>query len=123
MSAPGPSGTDAKLPQAARPSPPRRPRTCRRLTQSVHSLERGRVNIQYRPGLSPRTLAQLETLAEEDEAYHVLLFENETAMPFEVAATAWTKMLGCPKFSTATFDAVRAFRAEYVDKGPAFLPE
>jgi len=89
---------------------------------TVHSLEHGRINIQYRPGLPPRQIGQLLSLHNEEDAYHVLLFENGTKMPYAVAATAWTHMLGCKRVDAKTFDAIRAFRARYVDKAPEQVP-
>jgi len=95
----------------------------------VHALEHGRIEIQYRPGLDPKRVAQLETLYAERpkpnviSGYNTLLFENRTNMPFEVAATAWTHQLGCPTFNDRTFDALRAFRTQYVDKGPEYIPQ
>ena len=53
-----------------------------------------------------------------DGGYHLLLFENGTNMPFAVAATAWDHQLGCPTMNPQVFDAIRAFRDEYIDKGP-----
>ena len=38
-----------------------------------------------------------------------LLFPNDK-MPYEVAATTWTNLLGCPTYKGAiTLDAIRAF--------------
>ena len=38
-----------------------------------------------------------------------LLFPNDK-MPYEVAATTWTNLLGCPTYKgQATLDAIRAF--------------
>jgi hypothetical protein len=92
----------------------------------VHSLEHGRIEIQYRPGTPKRTIDQLETLFNEKvngtAGYHTLLFENNTKMPYAVAATAWTHLLGCPKMNDKVFDAIRSFRARYTDKGPEFIP-
>ena len=53
-----------------------------------------------------------------DGGHHLLLFENGTDMPFAVAATAWDNQLGCPTMNPKVFDAIRAFRTEYIDKGP-----
>lgn len=89
---------------------------------AVHSMEHGRIAIQYRPGLPPRQIGQLLSLHNEEDAYHVLLFENGTSMPYAVAATAWTQLLGCKRVSPETFDAIRAFRARYVDKAPEQVP-
>jgi hypothetical protein len=88
----------------------------------VHALEHGRVEIQYQPGTTARRISQLETLASEPlngkAAYKVLLFENNTKMPYAVAATAWGQLIGCKTFSDKVFDAIRDFRVKYVDKGP-----
>jgi hypothetical protein len=95
----------------------------------VHALEHGRIEIQYRPGLDPKRVAQLETLYAERpkpnviSGYNTLLFANRTGMPFEVAATAWTHQLGCRRFNDGTFDALRAFRAQYLDKAPEYIPQ
>ena len=60
------------------------------LGKLVHTLEHGRIDVQYKPGTPATTVAQLETLFNEiDDGYHMLLFENTTKMPFAVAATAW----------------------------------
>jgi len=92
----------------------------------VHTLEHGRIEIQYRPGTPKGVRDQLETLFNEPNkgtaGYHELLFENNTSMPYAVAATAWTHLLGCPQMNDRVFDAIRAFRAAYTDKGPEFIP-
>src|SRR4051794_5395208 len=92
----------------------------------VHALEHGRIEIQYAPGTAKNTRDQLETLFSEKvngtEGYHTLLFQNNTRMPYVVAATAWTHLLGCPKMNAKVFDAIRAFRLAYTDKGPEFIP-
>ena len=56
------------------------------------------------------------------DAYHMLLFQNNTNMPYEVAATAWTQLLGCKTVNANTWDAIRAFRDRFVDKGPEIIP-
>jgi hypothetical protein len=89
----------------------------------VHTLEHGRINIQYKAGTPPETIAQLETLYNEmDGGHHLLLYENATDMPFAVAATAWDHQLGCPTMNPQVFDAIRAFRTEFIDKGPEVVP-
>jgi hypothetical protein len=93
------------------------------LGKLVHALEHGRIELQYEPGTSPEDIAQLEILVNElDRGHHVLLVENDTEMPFAVAAAAWGHLLGCPKMNDKVFDALRAFRANYVDKGPETVP-
>ena len=48
--------------------------------------------------------------------YKTLLFENNTNMPYAVAATAWGHLIGCNTFNDHVFDALRAFRLKYIDK-------
>jgi Protein of unknown function (DUF3105) len=93
-----------------------------RLGMIVHTLEHGRIEVQYKPGTPADTVAQLEALlAEQSEGYHMLLFENTTGMEAQVAATAWGHSLTCPEMNDEVFDAIRTFRAEYIDKGPEFV--
>lgn len=88
-----------------------------RTEQVVHALEHGRIVIQYRPGLRAPALRELEALYAESPQ-HVLLVENKTSMPCEVAATAWAHGVLCPHFTQASIDALRAFRDRYRDRGP-----
>ena len=85
----------------------------------VHTLEHGRIDVQYKPGTPAETVAQLEALlAEQGDGYHMLLFENPTGMDAAVAATAWGHSLTCPEMNDQVFDAIRTFRNEYIDQGP-----
>jgi Protein of unknown function (DUF3105) len=89
----------------------------------VHTLEHGRIDVQYKPGTPDETVQQLEAfLAEQNEGYHMLLFENTTGMKAQVAATAWGHSLTCNEMNDKVFDALRTFRAEYIDKGPENVP-
>ncbi len=74
----------------------------------VHSLEHGRLQIQYSPELPDEDQLALKGLY--DTMYGgALLFPNET-MSYAVAATAWTKLLGCPEYKgDITLDAIRDF--------------
>ena len=89
----------------------------------VHTLEHGRVNLQYKKGTAANVIAQLDTLTNEmDGGYHVLLHENETNMDAAVAATAWDASLKCKTMNPQVFDAIRTFRDEHIDKGPEVVP-
>jgi Protein of unknown function (DUF3105) len=89
----------------------------------VHTLEHGRIDVQYKPGTPTHTVSELEALlAEQSDGYHMLLFENTTDMPAQIAATAWGHSLTCPQFNNQVFDAIRTFRAQYIDKGPEDVP-
>jgi Protein of unknown function (DUF3105) len=99
------------------------PGTVPNLGMLVHTLEHGRIDVQYKPGTPAKDVARLEALlAEQNEGYHMLLFENTTGMDAQVAATAWTHSVTCPKMNDKVFDAIRTFRARYIDKGPETVP-
>jgi Protein of unknown function (DUF3105) len=91
----------------------------------VHTLEHGRIELQYSPKAPKKVQDQLNTLFNEKvkgvQGYHTLLFENNTNMPYEVAATAWTQLIGCPTVNDKTWDALRAFRERFTDKGPELI--
>jgi len=74
----------------------------------VHSLEHGRMEIQYSPALPEKQ--QLEVKGLWETMYGAtLLFPNDE-MPYAVAATTWTNLLGCKKYEgQKTLDAIAAF--------------
>ncbi len=74
----------------------------------VHTLEHGRMEIQYSPDLPEAD--QLELKGLYDTMYGAtLLFPNDR-MPYAVAAATWTNLIGCPTYKgAATLDAIRAF--------------
>lgn len=74
----------------------------------VHSLEHGRLAIQYRPDLPEH--AQLELIGLFSTMYGgALLFPNPH-MPYKVVATTWTNRLGCSSYHhLRTLAAIEAF--------------
>lgn len=77
----------------------------------VHSLEHGRMQIQYSPDLSEEE--QLELKGLYDTMFGGTLFFPNEEMTYEVAATTWTNLLGCDEYKgQATLDAIRAFGKE-----------
>jgi len=99
------------------------PGTVPKLGMLVHTLEHGRINVQYKQGTPAADVAKLEALLQEqNEGYHMLLYENTTGMDAQIAATAWTQSLTCPQMNDEVFDAIRTFRARYTDKGPETVP-
>ena len=75
----------------------------------VHSLEHGRLAIQYAPDLPEADQLALKGLY--DTMYGAsLLFPNDRMTDYQVAATTWQHMLGCATYKgAATLDAIRAF--------------
>lgn len=76
----------------------------------VHSLEHGRMAIEYSPDLPEK--AQLELKGLYDTMYGAaLMFPYE--MAYDVAAVTWTNTLTCREFKgQPTLDAIRAFGKE-----------
>jgi len=89
----------------------------------VHTLEHGRIDVQYKPGTPAATIQQLgDWVKGEEGGYHMLLFQNTTRMPYAVAATAWTHLIGCPRMNDKVIAALTLFRAKYIDQGPEVVP-
>lgn len=77
----------------------------------VHSLEHGRMEIQYSLDLPEQDQLALKGLY--DTMYGATLLFPNKKMPYAVAATTWTNLLGCPTYKgAATLDAIRAFGKE-----------
>ena len=91
--------------------------------KTVHALEHGRVEVQWKPGLPAAQIAQLQSAVNaQNGGRHALVFQNQTGMPYQVAATAWQHLLGCPRFTPAVFGAIRDFRTSYTDTAPEKIP-
>lgn len=87
----------------------------------VHSMEHGRMTIQYSPELPEKQQLELKGLFDED--FDGLIFFPNPGMPYKVAATSWTQMIGCDEYSgRATLDALRDFRDTYRGQGPEPVP-
>ncbi len=88
------------------------------LGELVHTLEHGRIDVQYKPGTDPELVGQLEAFLGENQGYHMLLFENQTGMKEQIVATAWDFKLTCPDPGPKMWDALRTFRDAHIDRGP-----
>jgi hypothetical protein len=74
----------------------------------VHSLEHGRMEIQYSSDLPEEDQLALKGLYETMYG-GTLLFPNDN-MDYAVAATTWTNLIGCSEYKGAiTLDAIRDF--------------
>jgi Protein of unknown function (DUF3105) len=87
---------------------------------TVHALEHGRVEVQWR-GITDKQISQLKGLFDEDP-YHMLYFPNQTKMHGQLAVVAWGHIALCKKMTDDDFDLIRAFTTRYRDKGPEFVP-
>jgi hypothetical protein len=77
----------------------------------VHSLEHGRMAIEYSPDLPE--IAQLELKGLYDTMYGAALMFPYEDMVYDVAAATWTNTLTCREYKgQPTLDAIRAFGKE-----------
>jgi hypothetical protein len=91
----------------------------------VHTLEHGRIVIWVRPDASEQLLAQVRALYEEDP-YHVIVLPREE-LKEPIAASAWVgrqtgHVLRCAEPDDRMWDAFRAFKEQFRDKAPEFVP-
>jgi hypothetical protein len=87
---------------------------------STHSLEHGRIEIQYDPDLPEEEQLALKGLFDADPQ-GMLMFPNPE-MPYAVAATTWTNLIGCDSYSPEVIDALTDFRDTYRGQGPEQIP-
>ena len=83
----------------------------------VHELEHGRIILWFQPNAAPQLQGQMKALFDED-SFHMVLSPEMRKMPSQVAASAWTRSITCPKVTPQTWDALRLFRDRYRDQGP-----
>ena len=85
--------------------------------QAVHNLEHGGIVIQYGPGASKETIAQIADFYQSDPV--ALLVAPFPKLGDKVAVTAWTHLALCPSFDQKAFTAFReAFRYQGPEKFP-----
>ncbi|HEX4719444.1 MAG TPA: DUF3105 domain-containing protein [Thermoleophilaceae bacterium] len=90
-------------------------------THLVHALEHGRVIYWYKSSTPASIRGDLKALYDEDKAL-VIIAPDTSPFPYQVAATSWGKLLGCPRYNDKVPDAFRAFRDAYRLKGPEYFP-
>ena len=87
----------------------------------VHSLEHGRVELQYDSKLPQADQLELKGLFDADPN-GMLMFPN-SELDGAIAASAWTQLLSCPDYEgEATLRALAAFRDAYRGQGPEAIP-
>lgn len=81
------------------------------------AVRHGIVVIQFRAGLDGERLDELKRL-QEAAPTGTIVAPNDTGMRFELAVTAYRRLLGCPRFTERALDAVQLFRGRFVGSGP-----
>lgn len=87
----------------------------------LHALEHSRVVYWFKPNAPASVRGALKALYDEDKPL-VVLTPNSRPMPYEVAASAWGRYVGCPSYNDKVPDALRAFRDAFRLKGPEYVP-
>jgi len=83
---------------------------------AVHTLEHGRVEIEYQPSLSQTDQLRLKGVVDEDFR-DMVMFQNPKSQ-WQVSVAAWGHYMGCKAFNDKVLDAIRAFRDKYRGQGP-----
>jgi hypothetical protein len=86
------------------------------IRNEVHAMEHGRVEVHYRPSLPEDEQLALKGVFDEDPD-GVIMYPDPD-MPYDVAVTAWTNMVGCSKYNPTVLDVVRNFRDTFRGNGP-----
>jgi hypothetical protein len=81
------------------------------------AVRRGIIVIQYRAGLGDDGIDALKNL-QTAFPNGTIVAPNATRMHFEVAVTAYRRLLGCRQFSPRVLDAIQLFRGRFLGSGP-----
>jgi hypothetical protein len=82
----------------------------------IAALRRGVVVIHFRNELDPTWVDQLRRI--QEAAPNGTIVAPNSTMRFEVAATAYRRLLGCPHVTDASFEATMLFRGRFLGSGP-----
>jgi hypothetical protein len=83
----------------------------------VASLRRGTIVLQYRAG-TPRSTVNALRRVFARAPFESIVTPDRTGMRYSVAATAWGRLLGCPRASRRALAALHAFGLRYRGRGP-----
>ena len=86
----------------------------------VHSMEHGRVEIRYNPDLPEEQQLALKGVFDEDSGGMIMVPDPD--LPYDVAFSAWTNAVGCPKYDPLTLDVLRNFRDTFRGNAPENFP-
>jgi hypothetical protein len=104
-------------PTAASPAPPGLYDDAPDALELVAALRRGIIVIQFRPTLDEARIAELRGIQAAFPT-GTIVTPNDTAMPYEVAAAGYGRLLGCSRVTDTALDAVQLFRGRFVGMGP-----
>jgi hypothetical protein len=82
----------------------------------IAALRRGLVVIHFRPELDGERVDELREV--QQAAPSGTIVTPNSTMAFEVAATAYRRLLGCPRATDASIEAALLFRGRFLGAGP-----
>jgi hypothetical protein len=82
----------------------------------VSAMRRGVVVLHFASDLEDDWIDALGSI--QASAPNGTIVTANSTMPFEVAATAYRRLLGCPRASDAAIEAALLFRGRFVGSGP-----
>jgi len=82
----------------------------------VAALRRGVVVIHFRGELDGERVDELRRI--QEAAPNGTIVVPNSSMSFEVAATAYRRLLGCPRVSDESMEAALLFRGRFLGSGP-----
>jgi hypothetical protein len=82
----------------------------------VAALRRGVVVIHFRPDLERERVDELREV--QEAAPNGTIVTPNSTMAFEVAATAYRRLLGCPRATDGSIEAALLFRGRFLGSGP-----
>lgn len=82
----------------------------------IRAIRRGVTVIYHRRALNEDRLEQLERLQRAVPAGTIVTPDDD--LRYELAVTAWRRILTCPRISDRAIDAMRLFRGRFIGSGP-----
>jgi Protein of unknown function (DUF3105) len=82
----------------------------------VAALRRGVIVIYFRPELDGERVDELREV--QEAAPNGTIVTPSSTMAFEVAATAYRRLLGCPRATDDSMEAALLFRGRFLGSGP-----
>jgi hypothetical protein len=83
----------------------------------IAAMRRGIIVVHFRADLDDMVVEELRAI-QRGIPTGTIVTANTTRMPYAVAAAAYRRLLGCPRFTPAARDALRLFRGRFVGSGP-----
>lgn len=85
-------------------------------TGLVAALRRGVVVIHFRAAIDGERVDQLREI--QEAAPNGTIVTPNSTMPYEIAVTAYRRLLGCPRADDLSFEAALLFRGRFLGSGP-----